>query len=67
MKLCSLTLVVALHSRKIIKYGLFFERGENLLQNGILHCILDESYCHKLNFKVGIYANEKPIFHLSLK
>jgi len=54
-------------SASLKKNHQIFERGENLLQNGILHCILDESYCHKLNFKVGIYANEKPIFHLSLK
>jgi len=44
MKLCSLTLDVAAHTRKIIKNDLdVFERGENLQQNGIYLCILDKS------------------------
>jgi len=38
MKPTSLTAAVAPHTGKIIKNGLRgFERGENLLQNGILH------------------------------
>jgi len=41
MKATSLVAVVALPTSKIIKNGFrVFERGENLLQNGILHFVL---------------------------
>jgi len=36
----SLAVAVVCHTGKIIKHCLdVFERGENLLQNGILHCV----------------------------
>jgi len=55
MKLCSLTLDVAPRKGEIIKNGLsVFKRGENLLQNGILHFVFGYVNCQKSKFKVRI-------------
>jgi len=66
MKVIRWCLIAAAHTRKIIKNG---ERGENLLENGILlHLVFRFS---QIALKVKIYVDEKLTFmkeawHLTL-
>jgi len=53
--------VLACCAGKIIKIFVF-ERGENLLQNGILVSFAFRSFVRGSRWKVKIYADEKPNF-----
>jgi len=57
MKLYSLALNIAPLTGKIIKNRRrVFERGEDLLQNGMLHFVFLTVNCQKSIFKVRIYV-----------
>jgi len=63
VKPCSLALDAAPLTGKIIKNRLsVFERGDNLLQNGMLHLVIWISQLSKIALQVRIYVNEKPTF-----
>jgi len=47
----SLAAAVASHTGKIMKNGHVFERGENLLQNGILHLAFNSSQSSEIVFQ----------------
>jgi len=61
-KLCSLARDLAPLTGKIIKNCLrVFERGENLLQNGMFYFVFWISQLSEIR-KARIYVNEKPTF-----
>jgi len=63
MTLMSLAAAVVTRTGKIMKNGLHvFERGENLLQNGIFNFVFTLSQSPEIALKGRIYADEKLTF-----
>jgi len=59
MRVTSLVAVVAPRRGNIINGLYIFERGENLLQNGIFHFVFTLANRQKSCYKGRIYADEK--------